>query len=294
MIEEIDLFRILLPISDMFKVYCDVGEVVKNENDLTSYSFNRIALDNTLQLLKSIEIIAVDDGRYRKENRFNMTQFSKAVIEKILESYSDVVTDVFSRGVTFDTNSRNYYIYKNSISLKYAGLVMLFENCHVVESYGNRWLIVERSVVQSLIEENRRKINLLELEERLRREKELGLKAEEYVMNYERNKLSKYGLELEPVQISLIDVSAGFDVLSYDQDGNDKYIEVKSCGDDYRFFISANEVNFSKVYRERYWLYLFNRNKTRIKEIRNPYDLLFKCNQQEWAIEVDGYEIHKI
>lgn len=48
-----------------------------------------------------------------------------------------------------------------------------------------------------------------------------------------------------------------FDVLSYDKDGNEKYIEVKTTkgGLNNIFHISENEVEFSEQYKDKYYLY---------------------------------------
>ena len=49
----------------------------------------------------------------------------------------------------------------------------------------------------------------------------------------------------------------GFDILSYDAEGNEMYIEVKTTlgTEDSSFFISANELEKSKLYAENYYLY---------------------------------------
>ena len=54
-----------------------------------------------------------------------------------------------------------------------------------------------------------------------------------------------------------------FDVLSYDKDGNEKYIEVKTTkgGLNNIFHISENEVEFSEQHQDKYYLYrVFNFN----------------------------------
>lgn len=54
-----------------------------------------------------------------------------------------------------------------------------------------------------------------------------------------------------------------FDVLSYEKDGNEKYIEVKTTRGrvNNMFHISENEVEFSEQYQDKYYLYrVFNFN----------------------------------
>ena len=133
-----------------------------------------------------------------------------------------------------------------------------------------------------------------ELEKNLLIKKQLGNEAEEFAFEYERKKLIAKGIEKEPIRISLIDVSAGFDILSYDNDSKDEiYIEVKSCDNDYVFHFTNNEISKSKLYKNRYWLYLYNRIDKTIIELCNPYEVFFEKNSDEWLKKPDGYLIKK-
>lgn len=73
----------------------------------------------------------------------------------------------------------------------------------------------------------------------------VGLTGEELVMEYEMEQLKTWGLKLKPDHVALLDPSAGYDILSYDKNGNKKYIEVKTRktknGSKLDFFITANE-----------------------------------------------------
>jgi hypothetical protein len=75
-----------------------------------------------------------------------------------------------------------------------------------------------------------------------------GLRAEVYVLESEKAYLRSLGradLSERVSQVSLIDDGAGYDVLSFEEDGSEKHIEVKSVGagqGNCSIFISKNEI----------------------------------------------------
>lgn len=98
--------------------------------------------------------------------------------------------------------------------------------------------------------------------------RKLGLLGEEFIIKYEKCLLSSWGLkdlsrEVEQVSVTRGD-SAGFDILSFDKEGKEKFIEVKTTkmGEISPFYFTRNELSFSIKERERYRLYrLFHFSK---------------------------------
>ena len=92
----------------------------------------------------------------------------------------------------------------------------------------------------------------------------LGLKGEEYVVNYEKARLifeGKESLADKIEHISLEEDRVGYDIHSYNANGKDRFIEVKTTNYDRysRFYISPNELKVSKKLGENYHLYrVFN------------------------------------
>lgn len=84
--------------------------------------------------------------------------------------------------------------------------------------------------------------------ERAKNQALAGLKGEVYVLESEKNILEKLGrqdLAEKVTQLSLTDDGAGFDILSFCEDGSEKHIEVKSVASPQgtsSIFISKNEV----------------------------------------------------
>ena len=105
-------------------------------------------------------------------------------------------------------------------------------------------------------------INYLELEAR---NQQLGDAGEKLVMAYEKARLRTIGRidlldSVEQVSETL-GPNAGYDIRSFEQDGKERFIEVKTTkyGKMTPFFVTANELLFSERNREQYNLYrVFN------------------------------------
>lgn len=105
----------------------------------------------------------------------------------------------------------------------------------------------------------------------------LGLRGEKIVFNSEEifikeNKLPSESLE----HVSLKDDTLGYDILSLDENGNKKYIEVKSTTGkegDINFFISDNEKKQAETL-ENYYIYIVfeaNTVSPKIWKIKEPF-----------------------
>lgn len=120
----------------------------------------------------------------------------------------------------------------------------------------------------------------IDFEERHRKNTFTGDKGEILVMKNEKKYLIKHGrkdLADKVKRVSLDDMAAGYDVLSFDTAGNEKKIEVKSTTLPYRkyfsFRISAHEKKISDM-TANYYLYLVfsvNSLKPKIVAIKNPF-----------------------
>lgn len=91
--------------------------------------------------------------------------------------------------------------------------------------------------------------------------KSLGDAGEQFAINFERARLISLGKEsladkIEHVALTQGD-GAGFDILSYEANGSDRFVEVKTTkyGKHSPFFISSNELRFSEKYQENYHLH---------------------------------------
>lgn len=97
--------------------------------------------------------------------------------------------------------------------------------------------------------------------EREARNRSLGTAGELFVINYERARLISLGKEALASRIEhtarVQGDSAGFDVMSFEESGEERFIEVKTTkyGSETPFFVSDNEVEVSKKTAYKYQLY---------------------------------------
>ncbi len=93
------------------------------------------------------------------------------------------------------------------------------------------------------------------------RNSQLGRAGEQFVIDFERARLRSLGKEKLAESIEHISVTegdgAGFDVLSFEPDGSERFIEVKTTAfaKQTPFFLSVNELRVSRKHEERYQLY---------------------------------------
>lgn len=139
-----------------------------------------------------------------------------------------------------------------------------------------------------------------ELQRRMVENAEAGLKAEEWVVRYEKDRLKDHLFRRQIRRISDRHTDAGFDVLSFrDQSSivHNWLIEVKSFVGAPRFYWTANEIECAKREGERYVLYLVDRSKIRLHGyepfvIRGPYEFFFGAEAPScWDVVATEYRI---
>ena len=96
--------------------------------------------------------------------------------------------------------------------------------------------------------------------EEAKSQKELGDAGEEFVYQLERAKVKKYKLSKDKKvrMVSKLDGDGlGYDILSYDKQGNPMYIEVKTTigPENGSIFITVNELEMSEKHSDEYYLY---------------------------------------
>ena len=116
--------------------------------------------------------------------------------------------------------------------------------------------------------------------ERESRNRSLGLAGEAFAVQFERWRLIQLGVgqladRVEHVAETRGD-GLGYDVLSFESDGRERFIEVKTTtfGERTPFFVSANEMRFAQREPERFRLYrLFNfRTGPKLFELAGPVE----------------------
>lgn len=144
----------------------------------------------------------------------------------------------------------------------------------------------------------RKKFTLEQLLKQQEDQSRRGLEAEEFVLGLEKKRLP--GLAQKIKRISDFDVAAGYDIVSYENNGSeqyDRFIEVKCYMGSPHFFWSENESDVARIKADKYILCLVD--YLRMGEpgyqpefIRNPYETIF--DSDEWLVNASSFRIQKI
>lgn len=146
---------------------------------------------------------------------------------------------------------------------------------------------------------NKRKLSQKQLLSKLEQERIIGEEGEQFVLNFELKRLTANAKQAKQIkQISLIDVAAGYDIISYNDNtfSSRRYIEVKTFQGKEHFYWSINEINSAKLRGSDYCLYLVDyaeiqKDGYAPKIIVNPYAEL--QNDDSWHITPNSFLIEK-
>lgn len=116
--------------------------------------------------------------------------------------------------------------------------------------------------------------------EREERNRSLGAAGEEFVIQFEQWRLNQFGQRQLAERVEQVSRSKGdglgYDVLSFDTNGRERFIEVKttSFGRETPFFVSRRELALSKIEDQRFHLYrVFDfRNAPRMFDLSGPLE----------------------
>lgn len=104
-----------------------------------------------------------------------------------------------------------------------------------------------------------------------------GFSGEQLVMDYEVSRLNNTNYSTKIQHVSLTDDSKGYDILSFEEDGSERYIEVKSTKhqitDKGTFYITENELKCADG--KNYWIYYVtgvDSDNPVINLIENPFE----------------------
>ena len=138
---------------------------------------------------------------------------------------------------------------------------------------------------------------LEQLKKKLENDARAGEIAEHYVLKYEQKRLLNNPYNKNIRIISDIDVSAGYDIVSFDTDLSyvyDRFIEVKSVSESLDFFWSSNETNISKIKGSQYYIYLIELSKIydiNYNPIIIPNPAKTILDSTEWIVEAQTFHI---
>lgn len=233
-------------------------------------------------------ISSTDLGLQLKQ--YDSTGFQEALCHLCLQKVVDE-GHLPSKVIRFDAEKGRYIIQKHGFPISAAVFRnFLIQMKALLEQPDGGLLITEQyeKVFAKVQKAARRKMSLDELRLKLEQQEEQGAKAEAFVLEYEHTRLQGSSVVQKVKQISEIDVTAGYDIISFADCTSteyDRFIEVKSFKGSPHFYWSKNEMEVATLYGDKYYIYLVD-----IDELSAPgYCPQIICNPGKTVVESDGW-----
>lgn len=222
-------------------------------------------------------------------NDFLVSDFKKQILIEVF-SIKEIKKPLLNQSKFFVENDK-VIINLNSIDLKFRKYIILLQRLNFLKASDeeNLFEVIDFTIARELLNRPLKKLSLEQFK-KIQKQKELmGELAEEFVLKLETKKLkntNKY-----PKQISHVDVAAGYDIVSYNKNGEEIYIEVKGFQSNYSFHWSENEISVSKNLLDKYYIHCV-RFKDNIpveiyKKIQNPYEKIIQKSEFDFDIKKD-------
>lgn len=243
-------------------------------------------LNFVFKFLSTYCYVTIVDEKVLVKNRFNPNE----VIDKLCEYYlsllqanNNINTALFLTS-DFTIEKDSIVINTKSIPLVYRTFLSVLQKLRLIETFGRKGFVVvsNYSIAKKILERPLKKISQKDFDYELEQRKIRGNKAELFVMNFEEAKLKK--TDYSPRRVSQENVGLGYDIESYETDGTNLFIEVKSLKNSKMFYWSKNEIEVSRRLGKHYLIYTIQFNKesepVKIKElIIDPYNEIFKLGK---------------
>lgn len=227
----------------------------------------------------------------RESDDFNKALCTACLIQISKDGFLD------TEAIHYNMERKGYVIERYGFSVSAALFRNILIQYKVLKEAGAELIL--NSEFESVFAEYKRKQGIKKSLEQLKRQLEQqelqGEEAELFVMKYEKRRLSQSAKKDSVKRISVIDVSAGYDILSYENESSaeyDRFIEVKSFSGNAHFYWSANEIKMAKLYEDRYYIYLIDASMVRTQGyeptvIRNPAKTILAS--ESWIMSPTSY-----
>ena len=267
------------------------------------YLENALWFDETLSLLEDLTIIKNNFVELIPSETFfkslsTLEEFKKQLLNKIFISNGEVSEQLREFLVNFKVET-NQVIFNSTPTekVKYSDTRNLLLELDFISTNQDSNMYIVNPCYHDLFTFffNKRAITPEIFKTNQTENDVLGLSAEKAVIEFEIQRLTNIKFDKSEIEhTSQKNVIAGYDVKSFENylDDNSKriqrYIEVKAVPVfDYRFYWSRNEIEFAKIFGEKYFLYLLpvNSNSTfdfeKMKIISNPIKNIY-LNYLDW------------
>lgn len=220
--------------------------------------------------------------------------FSKRLINYLLDE--NVIT---FDCVEYDLTSNSYILPANSFKYRHAAYRNLLISFNILCLREDSKYDIFGSLVEFICKPGFvQKLTQEKLKALLAADEKMGAEGEYFVLKFEADRIGLPKAE-DIKQISVIDASAGFDIISYNSPESveyDRFIEVKTYKGKLHFHWSRNEKDKAALLRDHYYLYLVDFNRiskaSYIPEmIQDPIAQVFESS--DWNKMIDSYLIEK-
>ncbi|CAI2766321.1 DUF3883 domain-containing protein [Flavobacterium collinsii] len=248
-------------------------------------------------LLKS-NYIDITDERIKIKLKIN----SDKLIDELIFFYLSIIINNDHLNQSLFINSKFTIVDDDisinifSVQVKHRIFFTVLQNLGLLVKTDKEGIVIVQNytLAKKFLERPLRKISPNELENELEQKKLNGIIAEKFVLSYEKKRLGNAKVEWVAEYI----VNEGYDIASFDNTEDTEYnrfIEVKSYeGKKPYFFWSMNECNIARLKKEKYWIYLINRDRMNETNyiplmIQNPYIKILQ--DDKWSKKIDNYKI---
>lgn len=200
----------------------------------------------------------------------------------------------------FDMANGRYYIQRHGFPISAAVFrnVLIQLNALTERSDGALELSERYEAIFAKVQKSaKKKISLESLKKQMEQQDVQGEAAELFVLECERLRLSGAPNVARIKRISDIDVAAGYDIVSFEENQSveyDRFVEVKSYLGQPHFYWSKNEIDTALLLGDRYYIYLVDAEKTGRSNyiptiIRNPAKLIL--DSDDWLMHPTSYYV---
>lgn len=260
-----DRDKIMYKLSDYFKDKID-SVFSKDRINLFSRTLNGKGYEKVNILNKYYVKEKIVEYDFEKDLKDMINIYEEISLEMKYQTYDDIIDNLIS-----NTNP-NYIMEKEAVEIIEQEIIKEAKDDEIEIISLKRVDIPQGKKRTKYTEIAKKAVKKIDYLKKQRRNASNGLLGERLVMAYEEDKLRNSGREdlIDKIKwISKEDDGTGYDILSFDEKGNEIYIEVKSTEgkEDSVFFISANEIDVMEQFKNKYYIYRVFNIKTKNPEV---------------------------
>lgn len=286
------------------------------DNVKKKYSRNCLHFDDIVEFCKSINLLKIENHEFKMASKFENLSSTSTNYESELRNL--ILSEIFSKHCKFTDKIQKYIVpfeFKSpniilrptaSFNVKHSGLRNLLIELELMKlDEQNATYVIENNnliYIEKLL--SKKSISAKHLKHILSKKEEIGLKAEIEIIKFERESLRNHSdLASKIEHTAILNASAGYDIKSFTfiDSGKalEKYIEVKAVSiSDYRFYLSKNELEKSKILSKNYFIYLLpvmskdNFDTNNLLIVQNPYASIYN-DRNNWKMQIENYSFEK-